>query len=135
MICDDRDKCWNLLLGFVCYLHKDGCLLLDLLFHFLAKRIKEVTFTAVFEHNSRIIIVEKKKTKQRKKETILAFTSRSGERCNLTFKTFTLRYILAQHSNRICGNLTFHECNYVGGKLLLILNTSTLLQNTVITFT
>ena len=70
MICDDRDKCWNLLLGFVCYLHKDGCLLLDLLFHFLAKRIKEVTFTAVFENNSRIIIVEKKKqNKERKKRS------------------------------------------------------------------
>ena len=28
---------WTFLLGFVCYLHKDGCLLLHLLFHFLEK--------------------------------------------------------------------------------------------------
>ena len=77
MICDDRDKCWNLLLGFVCYLHKDGCLLLDLLFHFLAKRIKEVTFTAVFEHNSRIIIVEKKnKTKKERNDLGIHFKIR-----------------------------------------------------------
>ena len=36
------------------------------------KRKYEVTFTAIFEHNSCIIIVQKKK------ETILALTSRSG---------------------------------------------------------
>ena len=77
MICDDRDKCWNLLLGFVCYLHKDGCLLLDLSFHFLAKRIKEVTFTAVFEHNSRIIIVEKKnETKKERNDLGIHFKIR-----------------------------------------------------------
>ena len=75
------------------------------------KRKYEVTFTAVFEHNSCTIIVEKVK----KKKTILAFALRSGERCNLTCKTFTLMYILA-HSNRICGNLTLHECNHVERK-------------------
>ena len=74
------------------------------------KRKYEVTFTAIFEHNSCIIIVQKKK-----KETILALTSRSGECCNLTCKTSTLMYILV-HSNRICGILTLHECNYVGRK-------------------
>ena len=41
MLWDDRNMSWNLLVGFVWYLHKDGCLLLHLLFHFLAKRIKE----------------------------------------------------------------------------------------------
>ena len=51
------------------------------------KRKCEVTFTAVFVHNCCIIIVEKDK------ETILAFTSRSGECCNLICRTFTLIYI------------------------------------------
>ena len=41
MLWDDRNMSWNLLVGFVWYLHKDGCLLLHLLFHFLAKWIKE----------------------------------------------------------------------------------------------
>ena len=54
------------------------------------------------------------------KDTILAFSSRSGECCNLTCKTFTLAYILA-HSNKICGNLNLHErVNLCRKKMLLI---------------
>ena len=36
---------WNLLVGFVCYLHKDGCLLLHLLFHFLQSELKKMCST------------------------------------------------------------------------------------------
>ena len=56
-----------------------------------------------------------------KQETILAFSSRSGECCNLTCKTFTLAYILA-HSNRICGNLNLHECVKLGRKKMLLIH-------------
>ena len=55
------------------------------------------------------------------KETILAFSSRSGECCNLTCKTFTLAYILA-HSNRICGNLNLHECVKLCRKKMLLIH-------------
>ena len=55
------------------------------------------------------------------KETILAFSSRSGECCNLTCKTFTLAYILA-HSNRICGNLNLHECVKICSKKMLLIH-------------
>ena len=55
------------------------------------------------------------------KETILAFSSRSGECCNLTCKTFTLAYILA-HSNRFCGNLNFDECVKLCRKKMLLIH-------------
>ena len=55
------------------------------------------------------------------KEAILAFSSRSGECCNLTCKTFTLAYILA-HSNRICRNLNLHECVKLRRKKMLLIH-------------
>ena len=55
------------------------------------------------------------------KEAILAFSSRSGEYCNLTCKTFTLAHILA-HSNRICGNLNLHECVKLRRKKMLLIH-------------
>ena len=44
MLWDYRNMSWKLISGFVCYVHKDGCLLLHLLFHFLAKWTKESVY-------------------------------------------------------------------------------------------
>ena len=172
MLWDYRNMSWNLRLGFVCYLHKDGCLLLHLLFHSLQSEWKIIwgnincSIWTQFTYNN---------SWKGNKETILALLSRSGECCNLFCKTFTLIYRVFSftwpaymqiywnkrkylhkktvqlpedwfgtltwplfhcfgtsiwppwrhvktlyklvHSNRICGNLTFHEqCNYVGRK-------------------
>ena len=116
MLWDYRHMSWNLLLGFLCYLHKDGCLLLHLLFHFLAKWIKQVTFTAVFEHNSRIITVQKK-TKKRSWHSLQDQGSAAISFAKpLHLYIYIYIYILAQHSNRICGNFTLHERNHVERK-------------------
>ena len=47
---NDRHMSWNFLLGFLCYLHKVCCLLLHLLFHFLAKWIEKMCRTRKYPY-------------------------------------------------------------------------------------